>query len=102
MTSESRPKGDELTEDQTDATQERTRGSVRTPDDDRTIWNRMIDRRPALIAQWTGTADVGAAAQFVRETDVEDGQLVEEWAVDDAFDLLEQLGEPGETSPSAR
>jgi steroid delta-isomerase-like uncharacterized protein len=31
---------------------------------------------------------------------IEDGQLVEEWAMDDIFGLLEQLGELGETTPS--
>src|SRR5687767_4622171 len=36
-------------------------------DDARLIWNAMIDRRPALIARCTGTADVVAAVRLARE-----------------------------------
>ena len=32
----------------------------------RTIWNGMIDRRPALIARCAGTADVISCVQFAR------------------------------------
>jgi FAD/FMN-containing dehydrogenase len=32
----------------------------------RTVWNAMIDRRPALIARCTGTVDVVQAVQFAR------------------------------------
>jgi FAD/FMN-containing dehydrogenase len=55
---------------------ERVRGALLEPGDDgydeaRTIWNGMIDRRPALIVQCTGTADVVAAVDVARETGLE-------------------------------
>jgi FAD/FMN-containing dehydrogenase len=48
------------------------RGAVLRPgdegyDDARSIWNGLIDRRPALIVQCTGTADVVDAVNFARE-----------------------------------
>ena len=36
-------------------------------DETRQIWNAMIDRRPALIARCTGTADVVQAVRLARE-----------------------------------
>jgi FAD/FMN-containing dehydrogenase len=47
-------------------------GELLRPGDDgydgaRRIWNGMIDRRPALIARCTGTADVIEAVRFARE-----------------------------------
>ena len=36
-------------------------------DESRTIWNAMIDRRPALIARCTGAADVMQAVKFAGE-----------------------------------
>ncbi|HEX2225684.1 MAG TPA: FAD-binding oxidoreductase [Candidatus Binatia bacterium] len=36
-------------------------------DDARSIWNAMIDRRPALIARCSGVADVVASVNFARE-----------------------------------
>jgi FAD/FMN-containing dehydrogenase len=48
------------------------RGAVLRPgdrgyDDARTIWNGLIDRRPALIVQCTGAADVVDAVNFARD-----------------------------------
>jgi FAD/FMN-containing dehydrogenase len=36
----------------------------------RKVWNGMIDKRPALIAQCTGAADVTACVRFAREQDL--------------------------------
>ncbi len=51
---------------------ETVRGPVLTPDDPsydeaRSIWNGLIDRRPALIVQCSGAADVVDAVNFARE-----------------------------------
>ena len=52
--------------------EERLRGPLLTDGDDgydeaRTIWNAMIDKRPALVARCTGAADVMRAVDFARE-----------------------------------
>lgn len=50
----------------------RVRGAVLMSSDPeydvaRTVWNAMIDRKPALIVRCTGTADVIGAVDFARE-----------------------------------
>ena len=54
---------------------EGVRGNVLRPDDPgyddaRAIWNGLIDRKPALIVQPTGAADVVDAVNFAREHDL--------------------------------
>ena len=39
-------------------------------DQARTVWNAMIDRRPALIARCIGPSDVVKAVNFVRQNDL--------------------------------
>jgi FAD/FMN-containing dehydrogenase len=56
----------------TEAFAQGLRGRVLRPDDEeydaaRMIWNALIDRRPALIVQCTGTADVVDSVNFARE-----------------------------------
>jgi FAD/FMN-containing dehydrogenase len=51
------------------------RGQILLPDSEgyeqsRTIWNGMIDRRPAVVARCVGTADIIACMRFVRAHDV--------------------------------
>jgi len=53
----------------------RLRGPVLVPGDagyeeSRTVWNAMIDRKPAAIARCLGTADVIASVKFAREHDL--------------------------------
>jgi FAD/FMN-containing dehydrogenase len=53
----------------------RLRGSLLTPADQnydvaRSVWNGMIDKRPALIAQCSATADVVACMEFARAENV--------------------------------
>jgi FAD/FMN-containing dehydrogenase len=66
--------GDKLQLDQTDldVLTANMRGKLLLPgdpgyDDARTIWNGMIDRRPAVVARCIGTADVMACVAFARE-----------------------------------
>jgi FAD/FMN-containing dehydrogenase len=41
-----------------------------TYDEHRSVWNAMIDRKPALIARCLGVADVVTCVQFARQTGV--------------------------------
>lgn len=55
--------------------QGRLRGPLLLPDDpgydeSRSVWNAMIDRRPAAIAGCLGVADVVACVRFAREHDL--------------------------------
>ncbi len=67
---ESRPAGKEA-----EAFAAGFRGAVLRPenagyDDARSIWNAMIDRRPAIVARCAGAADVISAVNFAREHDL--------------------------------
>jgi FAD/FMN-containing dehydrogenase len=53
----------------------RLRGEVLTPedagyDDSRTVWNAMIERRPAFVVRCLGAADVVACVRFAREHNI--------------------------------
>jgi FAD/FMN-containing dehydrogenase len=53
----------------------RLRGPLFVPGDvsheeSRTVWNAMIDRKPAVVARCRGIADVIACVQFARENDI--------------------------------
>jgi len=59
-------------QDVLDTLRTRLRGPVLTPGDagyeeSRTVWNAMIDRRPAAVARCLGVADVLAAVRIARE-----------------------------------
>ena len=65
----------ELNQDLLNGLRMRLRGQVFTDadagyEDSRTVWNGMIDRRPAAIARCLGIADVIACVQFARETGI--------------------------------
>ena len=54
---------------------EQVNAQVLQPGDDgydeaRTVWNAMIDRKPAAIVRCTGAADVMAAVDFARDLDL--------------------------------
>ena len=65
----------DLPQEKLDAFRMRLRGPLMVPGDagyeeSRTVWNAMIDRRPALVARCLGVADVIACVQFAREHDI--------------------------------
>jgi FAD/FMN-containing dehydrogenase len=65
----------ELEQKMLDSLKTRLRGPVFIPGDagyeeSRTLWNAMIDRKPAVVARCSGMADVIACVQFARENDI--------------------------------
>ncbi|MGQ3683738.1 MAG: FAD-binding oxidoreductase [Candidatus Loosdrechtia sp.] len=65
----------DLKQDIFDGLKMRLRGPVFLPGDtgyeeSRTVWNAMIDRKPAAVARCLGSADVIACVQFARENDI--------------------------------
>lgn len=65
----------DLKRDTIDGLKMRLRGPVFLPGDigyeeSRTVWNAMIDRRPAAVARCLGGADVIAGVQFARDNDI--------------------------------
>ena len=65
----------ELKPDAFDGLKMRLRGPVFAPGDvgyeeSRTVWNAMIDRKPAVVARCLGIADVIACVKFARENDI--------------------------------
>ena len=65
-----------LTETMVDALRATFRGPLVGPADPdydvaRSVWNGMVDKRPAVVARCTGPADVVAAVNFAREHELE-------------------------------
>ena len=65
----------ELPQDVVNGWKARLRGPVLTPadagyEDSRTVWNSMIDRRPAMVARCLGVADVIECVRFARENNL--------------------------------
>jgi len=62
----------DLTQDVLESLRARLKGSLLLPgevgyDESRTVWNGMIDRKPALVVRCLGVADVIACVRFARE-----------------------------------
>jgi len=65
----------DLKQDTLDGLRMRLRGPLFFPGDvgyeeSRTVWNAMIDRKPAIVARCLGSADVIACVRFARENDI--------------------------------
>jgi len=68
--------GEVLTEGALGSLRDSFRGDLIRPtdpgyDEARQVWNGTVDRRPALVARCTGTADVVAAVRFARTSGLE-------------------------------
>src|SRR5690606_1455975 len=62
----------ELREDALQGLRTRLRGAILLPvdpgyEESRTVWNAMIDRRPAFVIRCLGVSDVIASVNFARE-----------------------------------
>ena len=65
----------DLKQDTLNGLKMRLRGPLFVPgeagyEESRTVWNAMIDRKPAIVARCRGIADVIACVQFARENDI--------------------------------
>ncbi len=65
----------DLKQETLDGLKQRMRGPVILPgdvgyEDSRTVWNGIIDKKPAIIARTIGVADVIACVKFARENDL--------------------------------
>ena len=64
-----------ISEEQLTALEAELRGDLLLPESDgydaaRTLWNAMIDRRPALVARCAGPADVMRAVRFAADNEL--------------------------------
>ena len=77
-------------------------------DEARKVWNGVIDRKPAIIARCSGTADVVAAVNFARENELlvsirGGGHNVAGNAVNDGGIVIDLVGyADGDRRPDAR
>jgi len=65
----------ELKQDQIDGLRSRLRGPLLTPgetgyEESRTVWNGMIDKKPALVARCLETGDVQECVRFATQNDL--------------------------------
>lgn len=65
----------DLKQDKVESLRMRLRGPVFLPGDtgyeeSRTVWNGMIDRRPAIVVRCLGIADVISCVQFAQDNDI--------------------------------
>ncbi|MGE5681786.1 MAG: FAD-binding oxidoreductase [Bacillota bacterium] len=65
----------DLKQDQLDSLKMRLRGPVLAPgdsgyDESQSVWNAMINRKPALVVRCLGTSDVIASVKFARENNL--------------------------------